>query len=102
MARRVGDRLRGLGERRIPRGPRASTRGNPARLTTRELEVLGLVAEGLRNTEIADRLVLSVKTVDHHVSSVLRKLGVDDRDAAASEAIRLGIRLELQDGERNH
>jgi DNA-binding CsgD family transcriptional regulator/tetratricopeptide (TPR) repeat protein len=97
MARRVSDRLRGLGERRIPRGPRPSTRGNPAHLTIREVEVLRLVTDGLRNAEIAERLVLSVKTVDHHVSSVLRKLEVDDRDAAGREAVRLGLRLGPQD-----
>lgn len=98
MARRVAVRLRALGERRIPRGPRASTRGNPARLTAREVEVLGLVADGLRNAQIAARLVLSVKTVDRHVSSILRKLEVDDRDAAAREALRLGVRFERKDG----
>ena len=49
-------------------GPRAPTRANPAGLTGRQLEVLGLLAEGLRNGQIADRLVLSPKTVDHHVS----------------------------------
>jgi len=98
MARRVAVRLRALGERRIPRGPRASTRGNPARLTAREVEVLGLVADGLRNAQIAARLVLSVKTVDRHTSSILRKLEVDDRDAAAREAFRLGVRFERKDG----
>ena len=72
----VARRLRELGERGLPRGPRPNTRANPAGLTARELEVLGLLAEGLRNAQIAERLVLSGKTVDHHVSAVLHKLNV--------------------------
>ncbi|MEP6651306.1 MAG: LuxR C-terminal-related transcriptional regulator [Lapillicoccus sp.] len=67
----------------IPRGPRQQTRENPAGLTARELEVLALLAEGLTNAQLADRLFLSEKTVDHHVSSVLRKLGEPNRAAAA-------------------
>jgi DNA-binding NarL/FixJ family response regulator len=73
------------------RGARATTRANPAGLTQRELEVLGLVAAGLRNREIADRLSLSTRTVDHHVSAVLGKLGVRSRVEATSEAARLGL-----------
>ena len=57
------------------RGPRPSTRANPARLTARQLEVLRLVAEGRRNAEIARELVLSERTVDHHVAAILQKLG---------------------------
>jgi ATP/maltotriose-dependent transcriptional regulator MalT len=92
LAGQVAQRLRDLGAERIPRGPRPSTRANPAGLSRRELEVLALIREGARNTEIADRLVLSPKTVDHHVSAVLRKLGVRDRDAARREAERLGLK----------
>jgi DNA-binding NarL/FixJ family response regulator len=72
-------------------GPRASTRENPAGLTRRELEVLSLLGEGLRNREIAVQLFLSEKTVDHHVSAILRKLDVESRGQAAAEAARLGI-----------
>jgi len=87
----VGRRLRERGVRGVPRGPRASTRQNPAGLTAREVEVLELVAEGLRNADVAERLFLSEKTVGHHVSAVLRKLGVRTRGEATAEARRLGI-----------
>ena len=87
----VARRLRELGERGVPRGPRPKTRANPAGLTAREFEVLGLLAEGLRNAQIAERLVLSGKTVDHHVSAVLRKLGVRSRGEATAAAARLGL-----------
>jgi DNA-binding CsgD family transcriptional regulator len=71
---------------RVPaqRGPRASTAAHPAGLTPREAEVLALLAERLTNAEIADRLVLSPRTVDRHVSSVLGKLGVSRRSEAAA------------------
>ena len=87
----VSRRLRELGERRVPRGPRSSTTENPAGLTNRELEVLPLLAEGLRNAQIAQRLVVSEKTVDHHVSAILRKLGVNSRGQAGVAASRLGL-----------
>ena len=57
-------------------------------LTRREQEVLQLVAEGLTNADIAARLHLSTKTVGHHVSSVLAKLGVKSRGEAAAWATR--------------
>lgn len=87
----VARRLRELGERNLPRGPRRATRENPAGLTNRELEVLPLLAQGLRNAEIAQRLVVTPKTVDHHVSSILRKLGVTNRGQAGAAAARLGV-----------
>ena len=80
--------LRAYGVQRVPRGPRADTRANPAGLTARQLEVLALLREGLTNAEIAKRLVLSVKTVNHHVSAVLDKLGVDNRHDAVRVAAR--------------
>ncbi|HEY7036657.1 MAG TPA: response regulator transcription factor, partial [Thermomicrobiales bacterium] len=79
----VTRRLRALGARAIARGPRATTRANPAQLTSREMEVWRLLPEGLRNAEIADRLSLSPKTVDHHVSAIIMKLGVRSRTEAA-------------------
>jgi DNA-binding CsgD family transcriptional regulator len=75
----------------VPRGPRPATRSNPAELTSRELDVLRLVAAGMRNAEVADELVLSRRTVDHHVSAILRKLSVRTRGEAAAAATRLGL-----------
>ena len=75
----------------IPRGPRAATSADPAGLTAREREVLALVAQGRTNGEIARSLVLSEKTVGHHVSSLLRKLGARTRTEA--------VRLAAKDGE---
>ncbi len=87
VARRLHDR----GARGLARGPRPSTRRNPAGLTARQLEVLELVADGLRNAEIAERLVLSQRTVEHHVAAILRKLGVRSRAEATAHAVRLGL-----------
>jgi DNA-binding NarL/FixJ family response regulator len=75
----------------VPRGPLAETRANPAGLTARQLEVLALLAEGLTNAEIAARLVVSIRTVDHHVAAVLARLGVDTRRAAGRRAADMGI-----------
>jgi len=92
LARVVRDRLRATGARRIARGPHRSTRRNPGRLTEREVEVLAHVSDGRSNAEIAERLVVSPKTVEHHVSAILRKLGVHDRAAAAGVAERLAMK----------
>jgi DNA-binding CsgD family transcriptional regulator/tetratricopeptide (TPR) repeat protein len=81
-------RLRADGVRRIPRGPRVSSRSHPAGLTPREDEVLSLLVDGATNAEIARALVITPKTVDHHVSSVLSKLGVRSRREARDVAAR--------------
>ena len=75
----------------VPRGPRTASRANPAGLTAREAEVLQLLADGLSYAEVAERLVLSEKTVGHHVSAVLRKLGEPTRSRAVAAALRLGV-----------
>jgi len=86
----VRSRLRGLGVARLPRRPQPGTLTNPAGLTDRQLEILRLVATGLSNAEIARRLVVSPRTVDHHVSAVLQKLGVRSRRDAVARAAELG------------
>jgi DNA-binding CsgD family transcriptional regulator len=84
-------RMKEAGVRAIPRGPRAATRAAPAGLTPRKQEVLALLADGLADREISERLVISERTVHHHVSAVLSKIGVSSRTAAAREAAKLGI-----------
>ncbi|MGH8961807.1 MAG: helix-turn-helix domain-containing protein [Jatrophihabitantaceae bacterium] len=83
--------MRRLGLRSVPVGARAATRANPLGLTNREREVLALICSNHTNGEIAERLFISAKTVDHHVSAVLAKLRVPTRGAAASKAARLGL-----------
>jgi DNA-binding CsgD family transcriptional regulator len=90
-ARITRQRMRQLGIRSIPAGPRTATRAHPLGLTRREHEVLDLIGAGLTNAEIAGRLFLSTKTVDHHVSAVLAKLQAPSRTAAASRAAELGL-----------
>jgi DNA-binding CsgD family transcriptional regulator len=83
-ARALRKQFRTEGVRGVPRGARPSTQNNAHGLTRREAEVLGLLSEGLRNATIGDRLFISEKTVAHHVSSILMKLGVPSR----AEAVR--------------
>ena len=80
--------LRGMLSEMKPAGPVASAAKN---LTKREREILGLVAEGLSNREIADKLVLSPETVKSHVAAILEKLNVSDRTQAAIYAVRNGL-----------
>jgi DNA-binding CsgD family transcriptional regulator/tetratricopeptide (TPR) repeat protein len=75
----------------LPRGPRPASRANLAGLTARETEVLQLLADGLSYAEVAEQLVLSEKTVGHHVSAVLRKLREPTRSRAVARALRLGV-----------
>jgi DNA-binding CsgD family transcriptional regulator/tetratricopeptide (TPR) repeat protein len=87
-ARIIRHTMRQLGIRSIPAGRRAATRDHPLGLTRREQEVLDLIGAGRTNAEIASHLVISAKTVDHHVSAVLAKLSVPSRQAAAQAAAR--------------
>ena len=90
-AERLRQTLRATGVRGIPRGPRPSTKKNPVGLTNRQMEVLALISNGLSNAEIADRLFISPKTVDHHVSAILAKLEARTRAEAVSVALQSGL-----------
>jgi DNA-binding CsgD family transcriptional regulator len=87
----AGRQLRERGLQGLSRGPRTATARTPYGLTARQLEVLVLLAGGLRNSEIAARMVLSERTVEHHVSAVLSKLAVETRAQAAHVATRDGL-----------
>jgi DNA-binding CsgD family transcriptional regulator len=78
--------MRAQGIRRVPRGARASTQRHSHGLTAREAEILALMSKGLRNAAIAKRLFVSIRTVDHHVSAILTKLGVQSRAKAVAIA----------------
>jgi DNA-binding CsgD family transcriptional regulator len=91
VAAKVRRQLRAAGMIAVPGPRRATTLTNPAGLTAREVDVVRLLDEGLTNAELATRLFLSRKTVDHHVSAILTKLAVTNRRAAAREARRLGL-----------
>jgi DNA-binding CsgD family transcriptional regulator len=84
-------RMRQLGVQAIPRGSRPATKAAPGGLTAREQEVLSLIADGLADRQISERLFISERTVHHHVSAILSKIGVSSRVAAAREAVKLGI-----------
>lgn len=92
----VRQRLRELGVTRVPRRPTAVTRAHPAGLTRRQADVLALIADGLTNAEIADRLVLSVRTVDTHVAAILDRLGVRSRREAATVARTLDLEDDVR------
>ncbi|MCZ7423274.1 AAA family ATPase [Verrucosispora sp. WMMA2121] len=80
--------LRGRGVPGVPRGPRPASAANAAGLTPRQAQVLGLLAEGFTNAEIASRLTLAPKTIEHHVAAVLDKLGATTRGQAVAAARR--------------
>ncbi len=87
----VRRRLQNMGIRRVPRGPQPATRANPAGLTVRQADVLVLIQQRMTNEAIAQRLVLSVRTVEHHVSAILAKLGAQSRtEAAATAEVKVG------------
>lgn len=91
VAAKVRRDLRVRGVAVVPSKRRSATLVNPAGLTERQVEVLRLLDDGLTNTELAERLYLSVKTVDHHVSAILCKLQVTKRRDAVRRGRELGI-----------
>jgi DNA-binding CsgD family transcriptional regulator/tetratricopeptide (TPR) repeat protein len=90
-ARLVRRTMRDLGIRSIPAGTRPATKAHPRGLTAREQQILELLSQGQSNEEIAASLFISVRTVEHHVSAILGKLGATRRKDAAEEAHRLGL-----------
>jgi DNA-binding CsgD family transcriptional regulator len=93
LASRLRSELAAAGVSGVPRGPTRATRENPFGLTPRQMDVLGHMAEGMTNAEIADRLFVSSRTVDHHVSAILGKLGA----ATRAEAVVIGGEAGLFD-----
>lgn len=84
------------GKRFIPRhiAARLADRMSRSDLTARELQVLGLIADGSTNKQIAESLTISENTVRHHVNSIMDKLNVSDRTEAVATAIRSGVLSE--------
>ncbi len=91
VAAKVRQDLRRQGTKTIPARRRESTRANPLGLTNRQIEILQLLEDGSTNAEIAQRLYLSTKTVDHHVSALLSKLHVTSRRDAVRRGVELGL-----------
>jgi len=90
---KLKQKMRAQGVRGIPRGPRPATRENPFGLTARELEVLASLVEGLSNNAIAKKLSLSIRTVEHHIASILQKMGVQSRNEAVALALKDNLLL---------
>lgn len=90
-AARLVAAMRERGISRLPRGPRRVTKGHPALLTARQAEVLELMVAGRTNAESAERLAITEKTAEHHVSAVLAKLGAPNRASAVAMALGMGL-----------
>jgi DNA-binding CsgD family transcriptional regulator len=90
-ARKLRRKMRAAGLRGVPAGPRSARRNDPAGLTPRQNEVLVLLAEGLSNEGIADRLGASPKTVEHHVGAILAALDAPSRLSAVHAAHTRGL-----------
>ncbi len=84
----IKQKMRELGIKSVPKGPRKSTKINPAGLTLRQMEVLKLLGMGLSNNEIGNNLYISPKTVDHHISAIFSKLNIHSRTEAAAYLLK--------------
>lgn len=91
MAAMVVRQLRESGAESIPRGARPATRANVALLTGREVDIVSLLVTGMTNVEIAERLYLSPRTVEKHVSSILAKLDIRSRNDVAQALEERGL-----------
>ena len=89
-ARLVRRTMRDLGIRGIPAGARTATKAHPRGLTAREQQILQLLSEGQSNEEISATLFISVRTVEHHVSAILGKLGASTRQGRRQGGARVG------------
>ncbi|HEY2683174.1 MAG TPA: AAA family ATPase [Steroidobacteraceae bacterium] len=83
--------MRARGARSVPRGPIAETRANAAGLTRRQIDVLELLSAGMTNPEIAERLCISGKTAEHHVSAILARFDAASRKEAVVAARHAGL-----------
>jgi DNA-binding CsgD family transcriptional regulator len=88
---KLRQKMHAQGVRGIPRGPRPATRENPFGLTPREMEVVGLIADGRSNREIAKVMSVGVRTVETYVTRILNKFGFDSRVQIAAWAIAHGL-----------
>ena len=91
LASRIRSELQKAGVQGVPRGPTRATQESPLGLTPRQSEVLELLGDSLSNIEIADRLFVSNRTVDHHVSAILGKLSAASRSEAVATARKAGL-----------
>jgi len=80
----IKQKMRKSGIKNIPKGPRQSTKENPSGLTGRQMEILDLVANGLSNSEIGNKLYISNRTVENHISTIFSKLNIHTRTEAAA------------------
>jgi ATP/maltotriose-dependent transcriptional regulator MalT len=84
LLEKLQKKMRKQGIKNIPKGPRQSTQKNPMGLTGRQIEILNLVANGLSNSDIGNKLYISARTVENHISTIFSKLNIHTRTEAAA------------------